>query len=68
MNIVHSGDHVVCVIPIGHSNAEVQRVFQESLKTVPGFLEKGSDVQFTLTWLNLGAPDSSPQVLFIVRK
>lgn len=68
MNIVHPGDHVVCVIPIGHSDAEVQRVFQQGLKEVPGLLEKGSDIPFMLTWLALGAPDSSPSVLFIIRK
>lgn len=65
MNIVHSGDHVVLIVPRGISGEFVQ--YQKVLDGIPDSL-KDSPVEFRMTTLPLGAIDSTPQVLFILRK
>lgn len=74
MNIIHPGDHVVCVIPTGHGSKEEGDRFQANMKEVAALLESGSmlepgsGMRYTVTFLALGAKGSSPEVLFVVRK
>lgn len=67
MNIVHSGDHVVLMVPQGFSNAHDHEHFKRMLADIPDALTS-APVQFTMTSLAIGAVGSSPQVLFILRK
>lgn len=66
MNIVHSGDHVVLAIPTGVSGGRAEQ-FQQQISAIADNL-KDAPVDFRLTTLPIGAVDSSPYVLFIIRK
>lgn len=66
MNIVHSGDHVVIMIPHAVSDARAVQ-YQKVIDGIPDSL-KDSPVEFRMTMLPLGEKDSSPQVLFILRE
>lgn len=67
MNIVRPGDHVVLVIPQGHSSIDDHNHFQKMFAQIPDSLAS-APVRFTMTSLAIGAVGSSPQVLFILRK
>lgn len=69
MNIVHPGDHVVLVVPSGFSSTRAHEHFNKMMAQIPELMEAGPHpVQFILTSLAVGAVDSTPSVLFVIRK
>lgn len=67
MNIIQPGDHIFISVPVGHSSKEAGDQFQEGFKH---FLEtmKAGDARLTMTTSTVGAIDSNPEIMFVVRK
>jgi hypothetical protein len=70
MNIVQSGDHVIVVIPAAHSSEAVRKHVADRVGDLPECFKGGmaANVPFSITWSPIGAPDSDPYVLMIIRK
>lgn len=69
MNIVRPGDHVVISIPVSYSNPSTKEHVEAQIRRIPEDIKTGFGhvVPFSMSWIPVGAVDSDPHVLFVIR-
>lgn len=67
MNIIRPGDHVFISVPVGHVDRAASEQFQKGFKHFLETVEAGN-AGLTVTTSTVGAVDSSPEVMFVVRR